>query len=219
MSGTSHTSEREAIYGAVGRALDSWTKIELAIEPLFSTLADTDPIRGSVAMASIVSFKARMEMCNSLVAQSQASKELRAKWRALFNKLNRKYKARNEIAHFSIIDWRNADTGVVTTCLIPYFTPGGLTRLHSQSFEKVIHAQNEVEAARLFSGLPTFKTLGMSSTQIIARSSEFDVLAAEVEAVVTDFVEHQKQAQASREQFLRQIQEMGNPTGQNPTEN
>lgn len=200
----SDTSEREAIYHAVGKALDAWTKVEIAIEPLFACLSDADELKAKIAMASIVSFQARLDVCNSLVAQSHASRELRLKWHAITKRMSKKYKRRNEIAHFSVIDWRNADTGAITTCLIPYWTSGSFIKKHAQQFEKVMLSANKAEADQHLRELPSFSKMGLSSLQILDRSVEFEGIADEVRAIVTEFEELQKQLQAERASILRQ---------------
>lgn len=92
----------------VGQALHSWSTVELELAWLFTIITEIPDRRISqVAFAAIVSFDARVQMCNSIMPLVTMNDVHRRYWTWLYNRLTKKVKKRNELAHFTIVIWEN----------------------------------------------------------------------------------------------------------------
>lgn len=108
----------------VGQALHSWSTVELELAWLFTIITEIPDRRISqVAFAAIVSFDARVQMCNSIMPLVTMNDVHRRYWTWLYNRLTKKVKKRNELAHFTIVIWEN-ETGAQSVRLVPYYSEG-----------------------------------------------------------------------------------------------
>lgn len=116
----------------VGQALDKWSHVEMELASLFRYLTDIpDQMVAHVAMASIQSFDARVQVCNNLMDVVTTSPLHEAYWKWLYNRLTKLAKKRNEIAHFTIVGWETewlkdepTPPEKVLWRVVPYFSLG-----------------------------------------------------------------------------------------------
>lgn len=121
----------DALALAAGKALDCWSQIEMAIADLFQKLSKMpDPKAAQAVMAAVVSFEARLTVCQALLQTGRYPEEILAKWKKLRKKLREASTERNGVAHFSIA--RLTPTGGAPYwALIPFFSIGQLAQSES----------------------------------------------------------------------------------------
>jgi len=159
MAKPSPEEQSEAIRRAVGHALDQWSHVELALEGLFSTTLGIHEGPAHVVLSSIRSFNARLLVMHNLLSSLGLSPELRAAWTNLYNRMSRKNDARNELAHFTII--QETEKGRTQVVLRPYYSTG-----------------SEILRGSRSPGKP--RPSGFTSKQIEERASAFSKLALDV---------------------------------------
>lgn len=191
-----------AIYYAVGRALNAWTEVEKELEPLFSVLSGADDLAGQITMASILSFKARIQVCNNLIPGLFPTPDLKARWTNLFNRMARKMDRRNELAHFSVVAMNLVDEGKIRASLVPYYSPGGASIQFQRNADNYFGPYLE----------------GLTAKQIREREVVFRKLASDLAAFVRDAQAHKTQLRAALAQLRDQHQAPENPSDQTPTD-
>lgn len=108
----SELSEKEQLYLNVGKCLSMWNGIEAEVLRLIEyAAANTRTVSPSVRLGywAIISFEARLKMCNAMVSARLRGKEyeqLASRWKALNNKLIKKAGKRAEIAHGSVVTFQ-----------------------------------------------------------------------------------------------------------------
>jgi hypothetical protein len=111
---------------AVGEALHQWSMVELELATLFERVSGI-PNRDAAqaAMAAIVSFNARVQVCQAVLAFWELSEDERSAWSALVKRMTNMLKKRNALAHFTILAMETED-GKQIWQLFPYFSLGQL---------------------------------------------------------------------------------------------
>lgn len=79
-----------------------------------------------VTMASIVNFNARLQVCNNIMPLANLTALHLRYWQWLYNRLTSLSKKRNEIAHFTIVEWTDVHGKNGVYRLVPYFSMGRL---------------------------------------------------------------------------------------------
>jgi hypothetical protein len=99
---------KEPIHLAVGRGIEAWSWVELNLCILLEGLLGQrrDNLIGA-AFYAVVNFGSKLEMVDAVAQLTLRGKRLRA-WDALYERIRKKSKKRNEIAHFSIVLHGNA---------------------------------------------------------------------------------------------------------------
>lgn len=90
----------DAILRAVGGALSNWSLVELDLATLFANLSKAP--RAHIIFGAIISFEARLAVCDKLVAADIPDELDRELWVKLSGRLSKYYKKRHELAHFSV---------------------------------------------------------------------------------------------------------------------
>src|SRR3954468_25002072 len=92
----------DALLSAVGSALSLWSFVELRLSSLFSTISGLeDEKKAHIMFAAVVSFEARLAMCDRLMEledQPDLEKEM---WNKFSARMSKFYKKRHALAHFS----------------------------------------------------------------------------------------------------------------------
>lgn len=142
--------------GLAGQALDQWSHVELELASLFQYLTKMpDAMIAQVAVASIKSFDARVQVVNNIIGLVGLPQLHRDYWKWLYNRLTKLAKKRNEIAHFTIVEWGEDDDmlrkGSEKTIwrLVPYFSLGRMVMEHSEG----LSAKQIRERGQLFNTL------------------------------------------------------------------
>jgi hypothetical protein len=177
MAESSPQSEYDAIHQAIGDGLDAWSVVERALESLFSTLTSADSWDAHLIMVSIVSFDARLKICNTLMGRHRKNKVAK-RWPTLFNKLSRKYPKRSELAHGSVVNYNHR------IVWIPYFSEGLMLRRYV-----VVEDPDNAEPVHV-----------LSAEEIVERAASFRKLASSVSEFSREFREEREKLQASRAQ-------------------
>lgn len=116
MANKSDTVDELAI--AIGHALSAWTSVEMALADLFEQVSGLPTVKAHILMASIVSFDARMAVCNALMNDSDDFRDVLPLWHKVGERILKGYKSRHQIAHFSFL---GNEQGV---SISPYFSIG-----------------------------------------------------------------------------------------------
>ena len=109
----------------VGQSLQAWSTVETRLGIMFHIVTDVPSDMAHAIMATIVSFKARIQVCNAAFRFVDMSDIHRAFWNSLYNRLSKQYDRRNELAHFSIIQ-DGQKNGRLLWWVVPYFSIGSL---------------------------------------------------------------------------------------------
>jgi hypothetical protein len=119
-----HNAKAHAIEAAVGKALASWSGVEIQLANLFCEVSGIpDHRRGQIIMASIINFDARIQVCHEMMRLfGWEARDLKV-WDKLFARIQKLQKRRNDVAHFAII-MGNVGGKQVDVCLAPYFSLG-----------------------------------------------------------------------------------------------
>lgn len=125
-------SEKQAITAGVGEALISWSSLEGCLLGIMCVAAFGRPINevGSAIFYSATSFEARLRMVDAAVRSLHLppyASDLQNSWAKLKGKIESKQKARNKIAHYSIVYHNN-----VTRLAPPIFDRKGYSNDPSQ---------------------------------------------------------------------------------------
>jgi hypothetical protein len=190
-----YRKEREPFYAAVGEALQAWSSVEHELERLFVTLLKTNTKLGRIVMASIISFRARVLVCNNLVIALAPSETIRERWINIYNRLLRKYEKRSELAHFAVTSISDADGENERHRLIPYFTFGNLDILSARK-------QRWPD--------------GLTVEQIQERTDGFVKLLFDLDSFNRDFVADRRKAARDRRQKLDPGRKRAAPSGRTP---
>jgi len=94
---------RDPIYLAVGRCLEKWSWVEENLALVLEGLVrhQKHGLLGT-GFAAVRSFESKLNMVDE-IAQRTLGKRRFAGWKSLYGKLDKKYRKRNQIAHFSIV--------------------------------------------------------------------------------------------------------------------
>lgn len=131
---------------AVGEALHQWSMVEMQLASLFVVISRMpDYTAGQAAMAAVVSFEARLQVCNAVLMFLDLSDFQSKYWTRLFNRLLKKLKKRNELAHFSIVELHGPEG--IDRRLMPYFSVGNAAVTHKR--RGVIGVSLTLEEVRL----------------------------------------------------------------------
>lgn len=137
-------AEADELYLAVGKALSRWNVVENALCNIFVHAVVPSPfeIVGSSMSAywAVISMEARLKMTNAAVcARIVYHPQLSVDWKTLKNKIGRKIKKRNEIAHGTVSRiwyWdRKAKIHKSEIFLCPSFFAG---RIEDNTLEKMM---------------------------------------------------------------------------------
>jgi hypothetical protein len=115
----------DEVYLQVGRTLTEWNIVEHELIDLLEYAHMVDGYIGpevSVSYWAIVSFEARLGMCNAVVlfrTEGDQYKELRERWTSLWKRIKRNVRKRNTVAHGSLRLMPDKSSGM-TACLVPY---------------------------------------------------------------------------------------------------
>lgn len=132
---------RNQLATAIGHALSEWTKVEMSMTYVFTSVMDTSSIpvtQGLILWANeepgrrmahtvinaIIGFDARADVITATIAESDLASELKAFWPAIAQRLKKKYKKRHEIAHFMISNIEQED-GSWVAMVTPFATSVG----------------------------------------------------------------------------------------------
>lgn len=193
MSGSSHKSKISAIHAAVGEALDGWSHVEHALEDLFVVMTTADAWDAHLIMVSVVSFDARLKICNTLMGRYHRL-DIFKRWGALYNKLDRKYRKRSELAHASVVQLNDKIR------LVPFYSLG-------QSFRAYVGKDpDDVKHPK-----------GLTPKEILERAKSFRALADSLGKFTTGLREERARRLASREQASGQARQP-DQTDHSPTE-
>lgn len=195
MTELSHNEQREAIMQTVGRALDQWSHVELALEDLFATALGITEGPAHIVLSSIRSFNARLLVVHNLMTGLAMSPEIQTSWSNLYNQLAKKNDRRNELAHFTIIDI--TENGKTRVALKPYFSTGS---------ELLRGTRNPMKP----------QPPGLDLKQVKERAASFSKLALEVRKInwpVRELIERRK---ASHGQSRDQAHQPDTPSDHTP---
>jgi hypothetical protein len=97
------SQQRQELYSAIGEAITSWIAVEDQLANLFAYFVAGDgmSLSAKAAFHAVLNFNSRLAMTDAAARWRSGIDHER--WRTLFNRLNRKSKQRNELAHFTII--------------------------------------------------------------------------------------------------------------------
>lgn len=130
--------------------------VELELAKLFEVTSGMPNAKAAqAAMAAVVSFKARVAICNAILSFFTLNDLLRKSWTKIVSTMFTKVEHRNQLAHFTIIV-AEAENGDAIWQLMPYFSLGKLAT-------KELQGDGVIE--------------GLSLNQIRARAIEFGLLA------------------------------------------
>ena len=144
------------------------------MERLFVGLTSADRWDAHLILVSVVSFDARLKICNTLMGRRRKLKTAR-QWVALYNKLSRKYPKRSELAHGTAVQINDK------VRLVPYFTLGQTMKRYVGKDAK------DVEPIR-----------GLSPREIRERAKSFRTLAVALGTFSRDLLAEQEQLRESR---------------------
>lgn len=148
------TKAYNALAEAVGQTLDRWSLIELETATTFQLISGIpNPTVAQAAMAAIISFEARLQVCAAIFRLSDKPAWLKAYWTNLQGRLIKKSKLRNTVAHFSIVKM-TFDDGREEWKVVPYFSVGHLATAGVAKGTINTHSvQSMAELRELFSKL------------------------------------------------------------------
>ncbi len=119
-------AETDAFFTEVGRALNNFSSIEQGLERLFCAITDVNPTIGFAAMASIISFEARLVMCENIPKVGPLKEPLASLWPKIFARMREQLKKRNELAHFALVTLTIGENKLGLR-LVPYHSWGKTT--------------------------------------------------------------------------------------------
>ena len=177
-------SIEDQLYLNVGKCLTAWNRVEEQILYLVEYAHSDDKGRsnGSVMKGywAVVSFEARLKWCDAVVGFSlrfDPHAELAARWNSLNNKLIKKAKQRNEIAHGSVVTLREAWETDDEIRFVPYY--------HRKRVEHLIRPLSEHLSKPAF-----FKNVAtLSVEELKARSERFNRVRREIADFHKDWIE------------------------------
>lgn len=114
-------SDLVAARAAIGEALTTWAVVEDDLCTTFVRALTAETNRPAVlAYFAIRSFEARLSAVNAAISgRYDLPKELHEEWESLSNKIRRKSKARNELAHCSLLSLNHRSDEVK---IFPFFS-------------------------------------------------------------------------------------------------
>jgi hypothetical protein len=99
----STTPQHDHLLQAVGKALHNWSLVEIQLATLFAHLSDIpDQKKAHAAFSAILSFEARLAVCDRLMLLEEVDELHLEMWAKMFARLSKFYKKRHELAHFSL---------------------------------------------------------------------------------------------------------------------
>lgn len=110
MAKTDSSEKIRRMYFALGAALTQWQTIENATTQLFCLLVNTGDGTASAVFNSVQSFRTRLEMVRAAAAVRLAKNEILDECMTLCDRLNKKARKRNELAHYTLYQ-----TGIAIT--------------------------------------------------------------------------------------------------------
>ena len=114
-------SSKVKLHYAIAEAIHQWSEVENSLAFVFAIGLDANLAHNIgtsfAAFWRLQSFRSKLEVVNSVINTTDISDSLRDEWNSLHNRLSRKNKARNELAHFKIEHWSNNEP-----VLVPYST-------------------------------------------------------------------------------------------------
>jgi hypothetical protein len=93
----------DSVLRSVGAALHNWSLVELQLSSLFATISNTmEQSRAHALFAAILSFDARLAVCDRLMRFETLSELDREMWVKMSARISKYYKKRHELAHFTL---------------------------------------------------------------------------------------------------------------------
>jgi hypothetical protein len=96
------SDERQQLYSVIGEAITSWIGVEDQLANLFAyfVAGDGKSFPAKASFHQVLNFNTRLATTNAAAAYAEID---HARWKTLYNRLKRKAKLRNELAHFTIL--------------------------------------------------------------------------------------------------------------------
>lgn len=146
-------SEHFGLLSAIAGALAAWSKVEMKLALLFGIISTIpDRAKANAVFDAVVSFDARLAICDRLMPLQQFSELELEMWARMSAKLRKSYKKRHEVAHFTLGFDDIAKDGFNKPLIMPYFTwEKWLSRnaptLDRSQVEERLQKFTEIEAA------------------------------------------------------------------------
>ena len=124
--------EHKAYYEELGRALSRWARLESTLGRTFADACRTsNPTISNSVFWAAVSFEAKSNLCSSAVRAALAQHPgFLTEWASLAERMNRKSRTRNKLAHGSIVTmhWKKNGKIKSDTFLSPFYYSQVITR-------------------------------------------------------------------------------------------
>lgn len=145
MDHASLEGRRDELYRAIGRALTTWSRLEFDLCLVFCNSINpgghSNPADG--AYWAILSFEAKISAVSAVVQRAfppylTEHEELNAAWTNLKNRLLRRNKVRNKIAHGTVVNlrWQNRVGPQVDVFFAPYYFTQTLDPIPLAEYER-----------------------------------------------------------------------------------
>ena len=122
----------DTVLRAVGAALHNWSLIELQLSNLFSVISDPrDQRKAHAVFAAVLSFDARLAICDRLMDLEEADELEKEMWTKLSARISKYYRKRHELAHFTL------NHGAQSPAIQPFYT------VEKWAFDKVRYLSEE----------------------------------------------------------------------------
>jgi hypothetical protein len=106
----------------VGTALSCWSGFEVRLTHLFAVLTDMpDQAKACALFDTIISFEVRLALCDRLMLSDDCDERHKAIWTKFKPRIEKLYKKRHGIAHFSIVE-ATSKRGKRTVHLSPFLS-------------------------------------------------------------------------------------------------
>lgn len=111
-------------YATLGYAITQWAHVEEALYQVYWVgMGQPDNLTANASFYSIINFNAKASMVDSVMTVRYAHMpEILARWRNVYNRLIKRAKDRNDLAHFQVVG--ALDKGKMALSLVPHlFNP------------------------------------------------------------------------------------------------
>ena len=103
--------ERLQFFSHLGKALDEWTQVENHLCFIFMVTLRAPHLRAAAAFYAVENFRSKLGMVHAVVRLAKLNAAKMAEWEALRKRIDNKSRARNELAHYQVLEDPDAKPG------------------------------------------------------------------------------------------------------------
>jgi hypothetical protein len=109
--------EKRHFFSVVGKALDEWAQVETHLCSIFSVCLRAPTDRARASFYAVENFSSKLQMVDGVIAMAVSDYGTLSDWANLLDKINIKYKLRNDLVHYNIIEDKTQRQGFrITLC-------------------------------------------------------------------------------------------------------